>query len=53
MPDLDTSYLSLVSSPDWSLEDCEQIVAPAPVADISHLSLTEIDTMTDPKENAD
>lgn len=53
MPDLDTSYLSLVSSPDWSLEDCEQTVTPAPAADISHLSLAELDITPDTKDNAD
>ncbi len=43
MPDLDLSSLSLVSSPDWTLEDCQPTVAPAPVADISHLALVDID----------
>ena len=43
MPDLDTSYLSLVASPDWSLEDCEPIVATSPVGDLSHLSLVDLD----------
>ncbi len=43
MPDLDTSYLSLVSSPDWSLEDCEPIVATRAVGDLSHLSLVDLD----------
>ncbi|WP_295404207.1 hypothetical protein [uncultured Thiocystis sp.] len=52
IPDLDTSYLSLVSSPDWSLEDCEPTVAPAPAADLSHLSLAAIDT-PDPRDNTD
>lgn len=48
-PDLDMSYLSLVSSPDWSLEDCEPIVAPRPIGDLSHLSLVDLD----PSPNSD
>jgi hypothetical protein len=53
IPDLDTSYLSLVSTPDWSLEDCQPAVTPAPVGDLSHLSLASIDTSSDTKSNAD
>ncbi|AFL74752.1 hypothetical protein [Thiocystis violascens] len=53
MPDLDTSYLSLVSSPDWSLEDCEPAVAPAPAADLSHLSLAAIDPTPDLRDHTD
>jgi len=47
MPDLDTSHLSIVSEADWTLEDCEQTTAPAPVADISHLTLVEMDPLPD------
>jgi len=40
-PDLDLSYLSLETSEDWSLEDCEPPPLPIPLPDISHLSVVE------------
>ncbi len=51
MPALDTSYLSLVTAADWSLADCQLAVAPAPVADFSHLSLAAIDPISTRKDN--
>lgn len=42
-PPPDTSHLSLVSSPDWSLEDCEPAVKPAFVGNIGHLALVALD----------
>ncbi|MBK1640597.1 hypothetical protein CKO12_01625 [Chromatium okenii] len=51
MPALDTSYLSLVTAADWSLADCQLPVAPAPVADFSHLSLAALDPTSTRKDN--
>jgi len=53
MPSLDTSHLSLVSGPDWTLEDCEPTVATTPVADVSHLSLVETDPIPDTQRSTD
>ncbi len=36
---IDTSYLSLVAGEGWTLEDCSPPPAPAPIPDISYLSL--------------
>jgi hypothetical protein len=38
-PDLDLSYLSLISGDDWTLADCEPPATPIPEPDISYLSL--------------
>lgn len=43
-PDLDLSYLSLETSEDWSLEDCEPPLLPVPLPDTSHLSIVVEET---------
>ncbi|MBK1717520.1 hypothetical protein [Thiocystis violacea] len=43
MLDLDTSYLSLVPGPEWSLEDCEPRLPQTRLPDISHLTLADKD----------
>jgi hypothetical protein len=43
----DTSGLSLVSDPDWSLEDCEPPLTPTPIPDIGYLSLAEMEPPTE------
>lgn len=41
-PDLDISYLSLVSGDDWTLADCEPPPTPIPLPDLSYLSLVPL-----------
>ena len=47
---IDISYLSLVTDPDWSLEDCEPPLPPIMVPDIDHLTLVAIEP---PKRSED
>ncbi len=49
----DTSHLSLVPGPDWSLEDCEPAADASEMPDTSHLTLAERDTRPDSKESGD
>ena len=47
MPAPDTSHLSLVSAPDWTLEDCESTPDSVRLPDTSQLSLVEKDPVPD------
>lgn len=53
MSALDTSYLSLVTETNWSLEDCQIPITPAPIADLSHLSLAAIDSTTPKRKDSE
>jgi hypothetical protein len=47
MRDFDTSHLSLVPGPDWSLADCESTATETRLPDTSHLSLAAIEPSAD------
>jgi hypothetical protein len=46
-PDLDISYLSLVSGDQWTLADCAPPPTPTPEPDISYLSLAPVEPRAD------
>lgn len=46
-PDIDISYLSLVSGNDWTLEDCDPPPTPVPEPDLSYLALEPISESRD------
>jgi hypothetical protein len=51
MPAPDTSYLSLVTETNWSLEDCQIPIPPAPAVEFSHLTLAALDPTSTRKNN--
>ncbi|MBK1695062.1 hypothetical protein CKO09_09970 [Chromatium weissei] len=51
MTAFDTSGFSLVTETNWSLEDCQIPITPAPIADLSHLSLAAIDSTSTRKDH--
>ncbi len=41
--DIDTTHLSLVGGDNWTLADCDRTPPPAPIPDLSHLTLAPIE----------
>ncbi len=53
MLDIDTSYLSLVPGPEWSLGDCDPDPPEVRLPDTSHLKLADMDEQPDDQNGPD